>query len=341
MARRDLPHMRTRPQLIEWAGALQRLVPRQGEASRFGYLRSRLIGRPVHGVPSPAGSGPPPTFSASGRAAGLRLRRIARRRQRVPRGRSCAETEAGNPRRSRRPIWHVEIAQAGSYRLEPRIARRVRQRSRDESQDDQRHHHGSRGTRVGIDAAGLDALASRRQTASPSCSTRSAEYPALARRRAPHPLRRRGVWLRLMACGAVSIDEVERVAVAIPTRTNGDAEPEPSAPLPGAPTPEQSAAAAPRSRPRRPRADHRRKASRSPRGTAAGRAAILGALVFAFAAVRLPASPAKSTTPWPARRRGLAAGRTPAGGSSVMGGDRTPEPRTRPRTSWWPIRHGG
>jgi hypothetical protein len=51
------------------------------------------------------------------------------------------------------------------------------------------------------------------------------------------------ILLRLMACGAVSIDEVERAAVAIPARTNGDAKPEPPAPLPGAPAPEQSAAA--------------------------------------------------------------------------------------------------
>lgn len=50
------------------------------------------------------------------------------------------------------------------------------------------------------------------------------------------------ILLRLMACGAVSIDEVERVAVAIPARTNGGAEPEPPAPLPAAPALEQSAA---------------------------------------------------------------------------------------------------
>ena len=52
-----------------------------------------------------------------------------------------------------------------------------------------------------------------------------------------------GIVLRLMACGAVTIDQVEQAAVAIPARTNGGAKPEPPAPLPGAPAPEQSAAA--------------------------------------------------------------------------------------------------
>jgi DNA-binding transcriptional regulator YiaG len=50
------------------------------------------------------------------------------------------------------------------------------------------------------------------------------------------------ILLRLMVCGAVTIDQIEAV-VPIPTRTNGDAKPEPPAPLPGAPAPEQSAAA--------------------------------------------------------------------------------------------------
>jgi hypothetical protein len=49
--------------------------------------------------------------------------------------------------------------------------------------------------------------------------------------------------IRLLACGVVSIDEVERVAVATPARTNGGAKPEPPAPLLVAPAPEQSAAA--------------------------------------------------------------------------------------------------
>jgi hypothetical protein len=49
--------------------------------------------------------------------------------------------------------------------------------------------------------------------------------------------------VRLLACGVVSIDQIEQVAGAIPARTNGSAKPEPPAPLPGAPAPEQSAAA--------------------------------------------------------------------------------------------------
>ena len=49
--------------------------------------------------------------------------------------------------------------------------------------------------------------------------------------------------VRLLACGAVTIDQVEQAAVAIPARTNGGAKPEPPAPLLVAPAPEQSAAA--------------------------------------------------------------------------------------------------
>ena len=49
--------------------------------------------------------------------------------------------------------------------------------------------------------------------------------------------------VRLLACGAVTVDQVEQVAVAIPARTNGSAKPEPPAPLLVAPAPEQSALA--------------------------------------------------------------------------------------------------
>ena len=49
--------------------------------------------------------------------------------------------------------------------------------------------------------------------------------------------------LRLLAAGAVTVDQVEQVAVPIPARTNGSAKPEPPAPLLGAPAPEQSAVA--------------------------------------------------------------------------------------------------
>ena len=51
-----------------------------------------------------------------------------------------------------------------------------------------------------------------------------------------------GIVVRLLACGAVTVDQVE-AAVAIPARTNGSAKPEPPAPLLVAPAPEQSAAA--------------------------------------------------------------------------------------------------
>lgn len=49
--------------------------------------------------------------------------------------------------------------------------------------------------------------------------------------------------VRLLACGAVTVDQVEAV-VAIPARTNGGAKLEPPAPLLVAPAPEQSAEAA-------------------------------------------------------------------------------------------------
>ena len=52
-----------------------------------------------------------------------------------------------------------------------------------------------------------------------------------------------GIVLRLLAAGAVTVDQVEQAAGAIPARTNGSAKPEPPAPLLGAPAPEQSAAA--------------------------------------------------------------------------------------------------
>ena len=114
-----------------------------------------------------------------------------------------------------------------------------------------------------------------------------------------------GIVLRLLACGAVTVDQVEQAAVAIPARTNGSAKLEPPAPLLVAPAPEQSPWRHRGSRPRRPRSDHRRKGrARSPRGPAAGRAAILGALIFTSAAVRLPGGPtANITAPWPTRRR--------------------------------------
>jgi hypothetical protein len=59
------------------------------------------------------------------------------------------------------------------------------------------------------------------------------------------------------------------------------------------------------SHPRRPRPDYRRKGSaRSPQRFAAGRAAILGSLIFTSAAVRLPRGPtANSTAPWPTWHR--------------------------------------
>ena len=52
-----------------------------------------------------------------------------------------------------------------------------------------------------------------------------------------------GIVLRLLAAGAVTVDQVEQAAVAIPARTNGSAKPGPPAPLLVAPAPEQSAVA--------------------------------------------------------------------------------------------------
>jgi hypothetical protein len=48
---------------------------------------------------------------------------------------------------------------------------------------------------------------------------------------------------RLLATGAVTVDQVEQAAVPIPDRTNGNAEEEPPAPLLVEPAPEQSASA--------------------------------------------------------------------------------------------------
>src|SRR5262245_22468759 len=52
-----------------------------------------------------------------------------------------------------------------------------------------------------------------------------------------------GIVLRLLAAGAVTIDQVERAAIPAPVQTNGSAEPEPPVPLLVESAPEQSALA--------------------------------------------------------------------------------------------------
>ena len=69
MARRDLPHMQDTAAAHRMSRRASAPRATAGGASRFGHLWSRVIGSPAHGVLSLAGSGPPPTFSASGRAA--------------------------------------------------------------------------------------------------------------------------------------------------------------------------------------------------------------------------------------------------------------------------------
>ena len=103
----------------------------------------------------------------------------------------------------------------------------------------------------------------------------------------------------------MTIDQVEQAAVAIPARTNGSAKPGPPAPLLVAPAPEQSAVApaeaATLADPGLTTAE--KVVALTPR-PAAGRAAILGTLIFTSAAVRLPGGPTANTTaPWPTRRR--------------------------------------
>jgi hypothetical protein len=51
---------------------------------------------------------------------------------------------------------------------------------------------------------------------------------------------------RLLATGAVTVDQVEQAAVPIPARTNGSTEEEPPAPLRAASAPEEQSASAPR-----------------------------------------------------------------------------------------------
>ena len=194
-----------------------------------------------------------------------------------------------------------------------------RRRSRDESQGDRATSSWftrKRTTVSGQDRIPRDTRRARHRTTPrrPAVRRRPAEHPTLARRRSPRPLRRRHC-APPPGCGAVTVDQVEQAAVAIPARTNGSAKPEPPAPLlgrAGAGTVRRGARRG--SRPRRPRSHHRRKGrARSPRGPAAGRAAILGALIFTSAAVRLPGGPtANITAPWPTRRRRLAAGMAPA-----------------------------
>src|SRR5262245_46264278 len=53
-----------------------------------------------------------------------------------------------------------------------------------------------------------------------------------------------GIVFRLLAAGAVTIDQIERVAVPIPAQTNGNAKPESPAPLLVEPAPAQAAEAA-------------------------------------------------------------------------------------------------
>ena len=125
-----------------------------------------------------------------------------------------------------------------------------------------------------------------------------------------------GIVLRLLAAGTVTVAQVEQAAVPIPARTNGSAKPEPPAPLFVEPVPEQSVAtdvkaaafadptfADPTSAdPGLTTAE--KVCALTSRGLAAGRAAILGILIFTSAAVRLPGGPtANITAPWPTWRR--------------------------------------
>jgi hypothetical protein len=122
------------------------------------------------------------------------------------------------------------------------------------------------------------------------------------------------ILMRLLAAGAVSVEEVEAV-VAIPARTNGSAKPGAPAPLLGEPAPEQSALA------RTKAATHA-----DPGLTTAEKVCALTPEVCC----------------WPCGDPGhpLAAGMAPPSGSSLMGGDRRPRSgcqqecqQERPRTA--------
>jgi DNA-binding transcriptional regulator YdaS (Cro superfamily) len=106
--------------------------------------------------------------------------------------------------------------------------------------------------------------------------------------------------VRLMACGAVTTDQVEQAAV----RTNGGASLGAPAPLLVS-APEQSAAAgAEAAALAGPDLSTAEKVCALAQTPAVGPAAILGALSFTSAAVQLPSGPiASGTTPWPTRRR--------------------------------------
>jgi hypothetical protein len=174
----------------------------------------------------------------------------------------------------------------------------------------------------------------------PAVRRRPAEPPALAGRRSPHPPRHRHCAPSFGGRDGDSRPGRGRRRYPRPDRRR---RPNLSRPLPSSSSRRRNSL--PRRAPRLPPSPTQvlprpKRSSRLPRATAAGPAGILGTLISTSAEVQLPSGhTASTTTPWPTRRRGLAAGGAPVPGPSVMGGDHRPRSgcqqecqQERPRT---------